>query len=800
MKKKITVLICFLVCLFNNYAATDPRADSLEITRCRLNVNLADFAGKTMYAYSELTVKSKLNSASHIRLDLLKLTVDSVKAGNVAAAYTYNDSVLAVQFPVVLNAGDSSVLTIYYHGKPVQMPGDFGGFYWTNQYAFNIGVSFLEDNHSYGRVWFPCFDNFVTRSLYEFYVTTDTTRKALCNGLLQNTVNNGNGTQTWHWKLGQTIPSYLASVTVSDYQLLNDTVVGINGTLPVTLAARAADTTALKNSFLHLKDAFHIFENLFGPYSFDRVGYCAVPFNAGAMEHATNISYMLGMITGNLTYETTMAHELSHHWFGDLATCEEASEMWLNEGWAVYCEHLFLENLYNDSTAKDAIRKNHEGVLRKAHIDDGAYYAVSGVPSPQTYGRTVYDKGAEVAHTLRHYTNDANFFNCMKSYFSLYSFTHVNSETLRDFLSQCSSVDYTHAFDDWVFQPGFLHFSLGSVKTEQTSLVNFRTQLSIRQKLNHAQHYGTLVPVTVTYFDSLWNRIDEVVYATGECTMHERNFTNFKPVYVALDFHERMQDAITDEWKVLTNTGTFDFGTAKAKLTVTAVSDSVLVRVEHNWVAPDPLQTPVAGLHLHDYRYWTIDGLFDTTRLKADIRFDFNGTTNQNNGYLDNTFITTSEDSLVMLYRPDAESEWQLADSFKVNTLGSALNKVGYVTVYGLQKGQYSLAIRNPNVPDTVITIAPCIYSSVENATKSDVAFQLYPNPANDAVRAEFTKGDFESLLLTDIQGRAMYAVAVNNEETAKTLSLHNLAKGFYFVSLKKAGSKQFVTQKLIKQ
>lgn len=474
--------------------------------------------------------------------------------------------------------------------------------------------------------------------------------------------------------------------------------------------------------------------------------------------------------------------------------------MWLNEGWAVYCEHLFLENFYNDSTAKDAIRTNHEGVLRRAHVDDGAYYAVSGVPSPQTYGKTVYDKGADVAHTLRHYTFDANFFKCIRSYFSQQQFTHTNSETFRDILTQCSSIDYTNAFNDWVFQPGFLHFSLGSVKTEQTSLVNFRTQISIRQKLNHAQHYGTLVPVSVTYFDSLWNRIDEVVYVTGECTMHESNFTNFKPMYVALDFHERIQDAITDEWKVITTNGTYDFGTAKAKLTATSVSDSVLVRVEHNWVAPDPLQTPVAGLHLHDYRYWTIDGLFDTAQLKANMRFDFNGSTSLNNGYLDNTFITTSEDSIVVLYRPDAQTDWQLADSFKVSTVGSAVNKVGYVTVYGLQKGQYTFAIRNPNVPDTVITIAPCIYSSVKDVAVNDVAFALYPNPASDVVQVEFTPGSFSELMLTDIQGREVYKEAIQGQSRSATVRLGNLAKGFYFVALRKTENQQFVTQKLVKQ
>lgn len=800
MKKIFVSICCLLFINLHSFASTDPRADSVEIEKCTLQLNFTDFSGKILYGAADIKVKALVNNVTVVRFDLLKLTVDSIKVNGTPSTFSYNDSLLSVPLTTALNIGDSSVLSIFYHGKPVQMPGDFGGFYWTNQYAFNIGVSFLEDNHSYGRVWFPCFDNFVSRSLYEFFVTTDSTKVAMCNGLLQSSVNNGNGTKTYHWKLGQSIPSYLTSVTISDYQLLNDTVMSLNGTVPVSLAARGPDTTALKNSFIHLKDAFHIYENLFGPYSFDRVGYCVVPFNAGAMEHATNISYMQGLVNGNTAYETTMAHELSHHWFGDLATCENASEMWLNEGWAVYCEHLFLENLYNDSTAKSAIRKNHEDVLRTAHVDDGAYFAVSGVPSAQTYGKTVYNKGADVAHTLRHYTNDANFFNCLKSYFTQYSFTHVNSETLRDYLSQCTSVGYTHAFDDWVFQPGFLHFSLGSVQTEQTSPVNYRTQLTIRQKLNNAQHFGTLVPVTVTYFDSLWTRIDEVVFVSGECTMHERNFTNFKPAYIALDFHKRMQDAITDEWKVLTTPGTFDFGTARARLTATSVSDSVLVRVEHNWVAPDPLITPVPGLHLHDYRYWTIDGLFDTVKLKADLRLDFNGTNNANNGYLDNTFLTASEDSLRVLYRPDAGSDWQPADSFKVFTQGSALNKVGYIIVYGLQKGQYTLAIRNAAIPDSVYSIAPCIYSSIAEEIPGYAAFQMSPNPASDLLRLSFAAGDFNSITVSDIHGRVVEVQELKKEDTEKTMALSRLTSGFYLVSLRQAGSNNRVTKKLVKQ
>jgi len=63
-------------------------------------------------------------------------------------------------------------------------------------------------------------------------------------------VTTSGNTKTWHWKLNEEIPSYLASVANSDYQTLTDTVQGINGVKEIQLAARAADTTALKNLFL----------------------------------------------------------------------------------------------------------------------------------------------------------------------------------------------------------------------------------------------------------------------------------------------------------------------------------------------------------------------------------------------------------------------------------------------------------------------------------------------------------------------------------------------------------------------
>lgn len=798
MYQKLILFFCITYPLF--LQAQDLRGDSIDIRAYTIRMDVSDFATKVLKGDAMLGIKAKTNAVETIRLDLLKLNVDSVKVNSFVAPFTYNDTLLHINLLTTLNTGDSATVQIYYHGHPVQMPGDFGGFYWTNTYAFNIGVSFAETPHNYGRVWFPCFDNFEVRSNYEFYVTTKNTHKAFCNGTLQGVVNNGNK-KIWHWRLSQPIPSYLASVAVASYATLSDTVHGINGIIPIELAAEAADTTTLKNLFIHLHEAFHIQEQMWGPYLWDRVGYCIVPFNAGAMEHATNIgfmSYYLNVYASQA--ETTMAHELSHHWFGNLVTCDSASEMWLNEGWARYNEYLFLGRLYGDSVYQDAVRLNHEDVLHRAHVSDGNYLPVNGVPTEQTYGKTVYDKGADVIHTLRTYMGDSLFFHCVKEYLSAYKWQTASTEQLQDFLSQCSAINLSNYFNDWVNSPGFTHFSIEkneSFFTQSGPEIFSGHRLLIRQQLSHANHYYQQVPLTVSMFTNhfgSWKRFDTVISVSGECTevsMYDPWME--QPVYFAVDFDGKLQDAITDEWRVISDTGSFDFGTAQMVLKVNANSDSTLIRIEHNWLRPEPMHQKIPGLILHDKRYWTIDGIFNPNfSANATVYFDGHDVS------LDSAFISNSEDSLLMMYRPASDSEWVQVNSFTLNNLGNSSDKVGYLTVNGIKKGQYCLAIRNSFLADTTSAFPACNLLSIEEPVAEE-RFRLFPNPVEQTLTLSFLQNVFVKAEIFDMTGRSICSYTIPNGETIRQISTAGFANGAYLVTLSTKSNSR-TTQKLIKQ
>lgn len=723
--------IVVLSMLHASAVSTDTRSDSIDITHIDLGIDVSHFSQKVLYGQATLSYQARVNGVTYIRLDLLGLTIDSVRRSGTSLPFYYNDSVISVDLTRLLGAGQRDSLTVFYHGTPVQPPGDFGGFYWDNTYAFNIGVSFLAEPHNFGKVWFPCFDNFVERSTYHFAITTDSSRSAYCNGYADSSTINADHTRTWYWSMKDEIPSYLASMSVADYAVVHDGYAAMNGNLPIWLVARPGDTTALKNSFRNLKNALSIFEDRFGPYEWNRVGYCIVPFTAGAMEHATNISYMRAIVNGNLQYENYMAHELSHHWFGDLATCDNEADMWLNEGWARYCESIFYEGMYGADRYRQEIRSNHDDVIHLAHVEDSAYWAPSPMPGRLTYSNySVYEKGADRAHTLRGYMGDSLFFGCIKGYLQQYKRKAVNSTTLRDYLRTCSGLsNIDDFFTDWIFDGGFPDFSIEDKRIVANG-TGYEVGVTIRQRGDHTSHLFHNVPLELAYFDSAGHKVVRTAIVSGACTQYFADLS-FAPAYIALDFDEKLSDAVTDQWvKMAGLSHQYSMGTARMTIDLAQSTDSSLVRVEHHWVAPDATMNTISGLHLSDYRYWNVDGIFSDDFI-ASATIAYNGSTTTA-GYLDNTFITNREDSLVVMYRPDARSLWQIEPDVAFAT-GSLTDKVGSVRINNLRKGQYALAIYDAGRRDSALAGADCYPLAVTDmGTSAD--FKAYPNPVHAGV------------------------------------------------------------------
>ncbi|RLD47778.1 MAG: hypothetical protein DRI94_13510, partial [Bacteroidetes bacterium] len=202
------------IIIINNKAY---HSDSLDVLNYDINLDITDFTNQKISGHTLLKIVSKVNNLSNIALDLQQLTIDSIFVDSIKnTTFNYNDTLINIAVSPY-NTSDTILVNIFYHGTPQIDPSSWGGFYFQGDYAYNLGVGFESEPHNYGRVWFPCIDDFVDRATYDYRITAKNGYFAVCNGTLMDTTYNGNNTHTFHWRLHNTIPTYLSSVAVSKY-------------------------------------------------------------------------------------------------------------------------------------------------------------------------------------------------------------------------------------------------------------------------------------------------------------------------------------------------------------------------------------------------------------------------------------------------------------------------------------------------------------------------------------------------------------------------------------------------------
>jgi len=758
----------------------DTRSDSIDILNYEINLDITDLTNKVITGYTGIRFSPVVNGIASIRLDLKSLTVDSVVWENGSQlTFTRTADHLIFTFPSVQNNADTSSFRVYYHGTP-HTDAVFGGFYFQGSFAYNVGVSLDDIPHNYGRTWFPCFDNFIDRATYDLVITTQDIHKAVGGGVLISETDNGNGTKTFTWRVNQTIPTYLVSVAVNNFAYVQTNYSSISGPpVPVWLAARPSDTADLSASFTNLEPAFHIFEDKFGPYHWDRVGYSIVPMTAGAMEHAMNIAYPILLADGSQTYQDVMAHELSHHWWGNLVTCRTAEDMWINEGSAVYCEYVFNEEHYGPDQYRTLVRSTHKSLLHKAHIDDGGYWPLSGIPQTHTYGVTTYQKGADIIHTLRAYLGDSLFFGGLTELLQQNAFSDIDAEEYRDDLSAITGVPLTDFFDDWIFQEGWPHFSVDSMQSSPSG-PDFNVNVWFRQKLTGRTNYSHNVPFTLTFIDADWNTYTEHTVIDGVTDMATFVLPE-APLLVILNEDEKISHAVTAESQVIRSAGNYNLTHANFTLNATGITDSVYFRVEHNWTGADPVTDWTKGFTVSPQRYWRVDWLGSLT---AEATLSYNGRPTST-GYLDNLLLTGAEDSLVLLYRPDPGYDWVEYPDYTKVMGANVTDKIGSVNLHSLQKGEYTFAYK----------------TGVTGMEEQEGSYlKVFPNPSRDQWNVQLTGAAVQhpAFKLYGSKGEILYNL---NQVTGSNFIIPAAAfpAGIYFLCLYDGG-RLISSKKVVKE
>lgn len=750
-------------------------SDSLHVAHYDLQLDFTDFTTQTLHARANLTIVTLTNELSQYILDLQGLTVDSVTIQDTPVNFSHQGNKLSISHHTSL--GDTTLVSIFYHGTPVH-DSRWGGFYYSGEYCYNMGVAFDYQPHNFGRCWFPCLDVFTDKSTYTMHVHTQEGKMAVCGGLLTDSSTLADNSLMWTWQLDQPIPTYLASVAVGAYRVYADTFHGAERVIPIEIYAQPNTINNVASSFVNLKRILRMYESLLGPYRWPRVGYVAVNFTSGAMEHATNIAYPNVAITGNTTYETLYAHELFHHWFGDLITCSRAEEMWINEGFASFSEPLVKGLLYSTETQDaylDYIRDVHFSTLKDIVKEDGGHYALDNVPQNVTYGTHSYEKGELIIHTLRYHMGDSLFFAACRSLLSQYAFQPVTSEQLFTHFSQVSGINLMDFYEGWVHQPGFLHFSIDSIIPIQGN--DYRVYL--HQKLLAGTHFANNNRIDLTFVSD-----DRAMY-----TIHNATFSGeygtvdvtlpFTPVFGIVDYFEHISDATIDYTNTLASGSYWNPSDANCSVTLDSATDSILVRLEHNFVAPDPPSTLPEGLYeISDSHYWNINfaGVQPgNEQPQGSLKFKYQAAISTQ---LDYTLIHGhTQANIKLLYRSSTAEPWQIIPTTKTGNSSSGTLKTDF-----LGAGQYCLAIGEPT-------------ASTDTRHKSPL-LRCTPNPAHDELNILWENSDSDTKAsIYNAQGQLVQHIELHSGNNI--LSLSNFTDGIYFIKAKTKGGKE-LTEKVI--
>lgn len=407
------------------------------------------------YLRGKVTMKAvcRQNGLTSMTLDLMNaLTVDSVFVAGVKTTSVQYPSYFEMSLDRSYDAGETITAEIFYQGIPGS--SGFGSFEFSSHGSVPWVWTLSEP---YGaKDWWPCNDHPSDKAdSADIFVTTDSVYKVGSNGKLISKSNHGDGTATHHWKTNYPISSYLISIAITNYAEFSnwfhysptDSMEVLNYVLPENLSSAQSGLPVAVTGL-------EIFSDMFGLYPFinEKMGHAQFGWGGG-MEHQT-MTYLGGF------GEWLVIHELAHQWFGDMITCRTWPDLWLNEGFATYCEALYNEKKYGFASYQSSmISEMNSAKATTARL----YLADTGSVGSMFGYSLVYAKGATVLHMLRHAVGDSAFFRSMYAYANDPAFkygTAITADLLGVFETE-SGIDLDYFFNEWVFGTRYPRYSYG---------------------------------------------------------------------------------------------------------------------------------------------------------------------------------------------------------------------------------------------------------------------------------------------------------------------------------------------------
>jgi peptidase M1-like protein len=435
---------------------TDPLQDRMDVLHCDLVITLDMSSTDIPSAALTMTAENiGPGSLSQCVLDfddngglMAVSSVDDGAGSPLTHTHSGAEDRIFINLPAPVAVGNTFTVRVFYSGTP-NIAGHFGAPYRRSTHS-GVPVIYTFSEPYGARFWWPCKDVPEDKFTIDLHVTCPDASysghplSVASNGDLVSVADNGS-TLTFNWSEGHPLSTYLVSICCTNYQQASGTYTALDAMTTMEVAHHlypeyyASESPELPRTI----EVMEFFAQTFGEYPFLDEKYWTASHSSGSgMEHQTCTS----MPYGNLAtaYHRRNIHELSHSWFGDLITCENFDHLWIQEGWATYCEALFHEHRWG-------VADYHSFV--DAWSTSDSYPIVSSQADNFNNG-IVYRKGAWVLHMLRHVIGDADFFLAASNYIADPSLRYGTAVTddLQAHYEAVTGQDLSWYFDQWLYR------------------------------------------------------------------------------------------------------------------------------------------------------------------------------------------------------------------------------------------------------------------------------------------------------------------------------------------------------------
>ncbi|MDG1658561.1 MAG: M1 family metallopeptidase [Crocinitomicaceae bacterium] len=505
------------------YNATETILTDLVHTKLEVNF---DWKKSRMNGLATITAKQHFYASDELILDAKGMIINKVYMNKAMLAYTYKEDVLTIKLGREYTRDENYTIVIDYVARPEEREEGGSAAITSDKGLYFINPRGEEPNKmpqiwtqgetESSSVWFPTIDSPNAKTTQEVFITVQDKYTTLSNGKLMSSKKVDGGKRVDHWK--QTLPHapYLFMMGIGEFKIVEDSYTRPDGTkMDVNYYVEKEWEGNARAIFGETPTMIKFFSELTGvEFVWDKYNQIVVrEYVSGAMENTGAV------IFGDYVYkndrellddndQSTIAHELFHHWFGDLVTCESWSNLPLNESFANYSQYLWDEFRYGIDEADLNAEAEADGYFQSSQMQgyhDLIWFDFDD--KEQMFDGHSYNKGGRILHMLRNYLGDEAFFEGMRNYLEKNKFKPAEFHQLRLAFEEVSGEDLNWFFNQWFLAAGhpILYYH------QDIDTVNQLLNITVEQKQDLEESPIFRIPMEIAVFDADGKHLHKIV-------------------------------------------------------------------------------------------------------------------------------------------------------------------------------------------------------------------------------------------------------------------------------------------------